>query len=199
MAESNTNDKKRHLDANELQRLSELLAFKVARDDFRPTFLVALWRGGCAPGAIVQEFLERAQSTKIDHVAVRTASRDVDGKPFPATQVHAVGHLLKSLTRVSRLLIVDDVFDSGRSIQAILEHLKTELGDRMPEHIRVASVFYKPLKHKYGPKPAYYVEETDEWLVFPHELVELTNDEIKQHRPHVYGLLNKLMEMEGVW
>lgn len=187
-------DTKRFISAEGLSHLAEELAFQVAVDDFKPTFIIALWRGGCAPGAVVQEFLERAQKTKIDHVAVRTVSRDpVTGAPLSAMLVHAVGHALHTLTRSSRLLIVDDVWDSGRTAVGLKSFLLGELGDCMPEETKVATIFYKPTRNTTNREPDYYVEATDDWLVFPHELVELSDAEVQEFRPHAYGLL-KILE-----
>ena len=45
--------------------------------------------------------------------------------------------------------------------------------------LKIATVFYKPDKNKTTIYPSYYVEITEDWIVFPHELVGLTDDEIK--------------------
>ncbi len=196
MASSSASDAKQFIDAATLQHLSEDLAAQVARANYRPTFLIALWRGGCAPGAVVQEFLEYVQRSRIDHVAVRTVSRDAKtGAPLLETQVHAVGHALKSLCADDRLLIVDDVWDRGSAAHAVLDHLREHLHDtgRMPREVRVATVFYKPKRNKYTDKPDFYVLETDAWLVFPHELTELTEAEVAQYRPHAHALAQALL------
>ena len=44
--------------------------------------------------------------------------------------------------------------------------------------MRVATPWYKPAKNVTDITPDYYVHETDAWLVFPHELVGLTPEEI---------------------
>jgi uncharacterized protein len=192
---SSAADAKRFIGPQELHDLSEDLAHQVARSGFEPTFMIALWRGGCQTGAVVQEFLERARQITIDHVAVRTVSRDpVTGQALPETQVHAAGHASHVLQADSRLLIVDDVYDSGRSIVAVLKYLQDTLGEaRMPKDVRVATVFYKPKRNKFLPRvPEYYVEATDEWLVFPHELAELTDEEVAKFRPRAAAKLADL-------
>lgn len=193
MSSSATNSK-RHITADEFQRLSEDLAFLVAKDKFRPTFVVSLWRGGSVPGLVVQEFLEVAQDSVIDHIAIRTSSRDpLTGKALEEIKIHAVNYVLGKLTAEDCLLIVDDVWDSGRSGKALVKHLQDNLGERMPRDTRFATVFYKPARNKFLPyKPEYYVVETDEWLVFPHELTGLRLNEIEQHRPHAAELLASL-------
>jgi hypothetical protein len=44
-------------------------------------------------------------------------------------------------------------------------------------------VYYKPARNRSALVPDYYVRDTDKWLVFPHELVGLTREEILQHKP----------------
>ncbi|MFT5611981.1 MAG: hypothetical protein ACI9LU_002489, partial [Polaribacter sp.] len=34
-------------------------------------------------------------------------------------------------------------------------------------------------------KPDFYIHETDKWLVFPHELRDLTLEEIKEGKPEI--------------
>ncbi len=188
---SSVSDAKRHVTADELLRLSELLARKVVDAGFRPTFLIAVWRGGCLPGMVVQEFLERYYHCRIDHVSSRTASRDpVSGEALPEIQVYAIGHACAVLSPDDRLLIVDDVWDSGRSVPALIAKLETRLRHNMPREVRVATVFYKPERNKSTRVPDFYVESSAEWLVFPHELQGLSDAELAQHRPHAHALLS---------
>ena len=49
----------------------------------------------------------------------------------------------------------------------------------------MATPYFKPAKNKTDRQPDYYVYETDEWLVFPHELHGLSTDEIKTHKPEL--------------
>ena len=48
----------------------------------------------------------------------------------------------------------------------------------MPGDIRVACPYYKPENNKTEMVPDYFIHESDEWLVFPHEISGLTPDEI---------------------
>jgi hypoxanthine phosphoribosyltransferase len=191
MTSSAATDAKRFLTADAMLRLSEDLAAQVARADFRPSFLLALWRGGCLTGAVVQEYLEVKQGTTIDHVAARSVSRDrVTGTPLPGgIQIHATGHACAQLTADDRLLIVDDVHDSGLTIEALIAHLQGRLRANMPREVKVAVVFYKPARSKTARVPDFYVEATDDWLVFPHELQGLSKEEMRAHRPHAHALL----------
>ena len=65
---------------------------------------------------------------------------------------------------------MDDIFDTGHSIAAVFDALKGKLGENMPKDIRVATIYYKPTRNKTDRVPDYYLYETDQWVVFPHEL-----------------------------
>jgi hypothetical protein len=52
----------------------------------------------------------------------------------------------------------------------------------MPQNMKVATPWYKPTKNVTDITPDYWVNETDAWLVFPHELVGLTQQEIRDHK-----------------
>jgi len=87
------------------------------------------------------------------------------------------------LTSEDRLLLIDDVFDSGRSLEAALHELSRRCRLNMPKQVRIATVYWKPRRNKTQLKPDFCVRETDEWLVFPHELQGLTREEILAHKP----------------
>ncbi|MCZ8130911.1 MAG: phosphoribosyltransferase family protein [Steroidobacteraceae bacterium] len=82
-----------------------------------------------------------------------------------------------------RLLLIDDVFDSGRSLEAVIDELARRCRRNLPERVRIATVYYKPSRNRSRLKPDYYVHATERWLVFPHELQGLTPEELRQHTP----------------
>ena len=83
--------------------------------------------------------------------------------------------------------IVDDVFDSGRSVKAIVDAIKVLSRRNAPEVIRTATVYYKPSMAKVDIVPDFFIHETDKWLVFPHEIDGLTVEEISHSKPLVLG------------
>jgi hypothetical protein len=52
-----------------------------------------------------------------------------------------------------------------------------------PADVRIATVYYKPMRNRSRLVPDWFVHQTDRWLVFPHELVGLTDAEIAAHKP----------------
>ena len=83
------------------------------------------------------------------------------------------------------LLIVDDVFDTGNTIVAVVEELRNRARGNTPEDIRVAVPWFKPSRNETDTIPDYYLRETSEWLVFPHELDALTPEELRECRPEI--------------
>jgi hypothetical protein len=53
----------------------------------------------------------------------------------------------------------------------------------------MAVPWYKPMRNETDLVPDYYLHETSEWLVFPHELDALTPDEMKARRPELHDIV----------
>jgi hypoxanthine phosphoribosyltransferase len=178
---------KTYVDANSLLADSWRLGRQVLESGFRPTHIVGIWRGGAPVGIAVQELLE-FHGQRSDHIAIRTSSyEDIDSQG-PRVRVFSVSYLIKVLNPDDRLLIVDDVFDSGRSIEALIGK---RCRNNMPDQVRVATVYYKPSRNRTDLQPDYFVTATEDWLVFPHELKGLTEEEIRQHKPTADVILGR--------
>jgi hypoxanthine phosphoribosyltransferase len=185
---------KRYIEAQDLLEDSFRLAAKVYKSGFRPTFIVAVWRGGAPIGAAVQEFLGFV-GVPTDHIAIRTSSYHGIDSPGEV-RVYELGYLVKTLTHEDRLLIVDDVFDSGHTIAAIIRELSVRLKRNLPAEVRVAVPYYKPTRNKTELTPDYFLHETDKWLVFPHSLEGLSREEIAANRPEALKIIDDVLSQE---
>lgn len=172
------------------------LAVQIYRSGFRPDFIVGLWRGGSSVGIAVQECLEYLGVTT-DHIAVRTSyagmttySEIAEGKQ--PIRVHGLQYLLENLNADHALLLVDDVYGSGRSMQAVIETLARKARRNMPAEHRIAVPWYKPAQNRTSRIPDFYIHETDHWLVMPYELTGLTRPEIEEHKPGLAAILDRL-------
>ncbi len=175
-------DDKLFISAQDLLRDSFALGARILQDGFRPTFLVGIWRGGAPVGIAVQELLDY-HGVPTDHISIRTSSYAGIDQPQKTVRVHGVDYLVSRLTAEDRLLIIDDVFDSGRSLEAVVDELARRCRRNLPEQLRIATPYYKPARNRSRLKPDFFVHETDRWLVFPHELSGLTPQEIREHKP----------------
>ena len=180
---------KNYITANELLLDSYKLGIKIYDSGFRPDFIVGVWRGGTPVGIAVQEVLEYLGSPS-DHIAIRTSSYYGIGKQNKEVKVHGLDYIIQNINYEDQLLLVDDVFDSGSSIQAIVDTLHKKSRRNTPKDIRIATPWYKPNNNKTDRVPDYFLHDTDEWLVFPHELHGLTEEEIFENKPGVKALLS---------
>lgn len=186
---------KRYVRANDLLRDSFQLAANIHAAGFRPDFLVGLWRGGSAVGIAVQEGLEYF-GVKTDHIAIRTSytgARNYSAmvNNGDSIRVHGLQYLLENLSAHHSMLIIDDVYSTGSSVKAVIQQLARKTRRNLPHDIRIGTVWYRPTE-KTLHTPEYFVHETDEWLVLPYELTGFSIDELKQSRPEMSGLLDRL-------
>lgn len=188
---------KQYLSAQGLLEDSFALAAQILASGFRPTFMIAVWRGGAPVGIAVQEFLAY-HGVETDNIAIRTSSyaAGID-QQAKEVKVHGLNYLMKNVQHEDSLLIVDDVFDTGRSIEAIIDELQRLTRLNMPSDIRVAVPYYKPSRNQTGRVPDYYIHETEAWLKYPHSLEGLSNAEIKQGRPDLYAIIKDHLPKEG--
>ncbi|WP_374763517.1 phosphoribosyltransferase [Yunchengibacter salinarum] len=171
---------KTYVTAEELLSDSFKLGLKILESGFQPEFIVGVWRGGTPTGIAVQEILEY-YGVKSDHIAIRTSSY-IGMQQQKEVKVHGLEYIVNNINAEDSLLIVDDVFDSGRSIRAIIDRLRKKCRRNTPDIIKIATVYYKPQRNVTDLTPDFYCHETDDWLVFPHELADLSRDEIREHK-----------------
>ena len=180
--------KKKFLDEETLILDSFKLGVNIFKSGFKPTFIVGLWRGGSSVGIYVQECLQ-ALGVETNHISLRTSYR---GQPYyhenvaspdAELRVHGTQFLLENLNADDSLLIVDDVFSTGKNIDAVINRLQMRLKRNMPHDVKVATLWQRPSYKAVDFEPDFTLYQTEDWLVFPYEMSGLSLDEIKQHKP----------------
>jgi hypoxanthine phosphoribosyltransferase len=179
---------KQFIKAQDLLDDSFRLGLKVLESGFKPDFIVGIWRGGTPVGIAVQELFEH-YGISCDHIAIRTSSYENIDQRSKSIRVHGLNYIVKNADATHNLLIVDDVYDTGLSIKAVIDTLKRLARLNAPHDIRVATVFFKSGNNRTNRRPDYYIHETDKWLVFPHELKGLSPDEIACHKPEIARII----------
>ena len=186
--------KKKFLDEQNLILDSFRLGVKIFESGFRPTFIVGLWRGGSSVGIYVQECLQTL-GIETNHISLRTSYRgqpyyqEMANSPVSDIRVHGTGYLLEKLNADDSLLIVDDVFSTGKNIEAVINRLNLRLKRNMPREVRVATLWQRPSYKAVDFKPDFILHQTEDWLVFPYEMIGLTLNEIEEHKPFLMPLL----------
>ena len=168
--------------AQQLLDDSFLLGHRIIESGFHPNYIIGIWRGGTPVGIAVQELL-KYKGFPSDHISIRTSSYDGIEDQRDEVRVHGLHYIIENVNAEDSLLIVDDVFDSGRSIQAVMDRIAVDSRRNAPQTIRTATVYYKPGKRVVECVPDYFIHETEEWLVFPHELQGLTDEEVSASKP----------------
>ena len=145
----------------EIQRLCEEVAEQVRRSGFKPDVIVAVGRGGFPPARIISDVLDvrRVASITVEYYRAVGETKAEPRVVFP----------LNADVRGKRVLIVDDVADTGHSLLAV----KKVVEEAGASEVRVATLHYKPWSVI---KPDYYARETDAWVIYAWERWETVRD-----------------------
>ncbi|MEI6971752.1 MAG: phosphoribosyltransferase family protein [bacterium] len=173
---------KEFIRADALMKDSFTLAKRIYDSGFRPDMLVVLWRGGAPVGMAIHEFL-LYKGIRADHTVIKVESYTGIGRRTEP-QIENIAAVLDALKPDSRVLVVDDISDSGSTLHCVCECLRTS-----GAQIRTATLYLKETGRRIDIVPDYYLRRTDRWIVFPHELMDLTPDEIREKDAYVAGLL----------
>lgn len=180
-----------YIGAHDLLLDSFRLGLQILKSDFRPDFIVGVWRGGTPVGIAVQEILDR-YGVHTDHIAIRTASYTGIERRSKEVQVYGLHYLIDTINHHDALLIVDDVFDTGLSVKAIIDSLREKARRNAPREMRIATPWFKPANNQTDLIPDYYIHQTDRWLVFPHELSGLNEQELLTCKPGLRELIEEI-------
>lgn len=177
---------KRFLSADQLLEDAFTLGARILGSGYCPDLLVGVWRGG-SPVAIAIHELLAYHGLSPDHIPVRTQLySDIDQRD-DQVEITGLDYIAKKPGVFKSLLLVDDVFDSGATMAALvsaLEAIYENTGHGRPE-IRIATPWYKPARNTTPLEPHYHLHVTDDWLVFPHELCGLDSAELRAAKPGI--------------
>ena len=177
---------KRYLSANELLLDSWRLASAVREADWRPDWLVALWRGGAPAGVAVHEFL-KVSGWNVRHVPLKSASYTGIGQNDGEVTFTLGDETFGLFKPGERVLFVDDVFDTGKTAKAVRARM-----DAIGVEMRLACVYWKPACNQTDLQPDYFAQDVgDTWLVFPHEIDGLCEEEVLRKDPALAGMLSR--------
>ncbi len=153
------------------------LGRRVYETGFRPKYAISVWRGGTQVGLGVNAYL-RNHGVVVNHSTIATESYTGVGDAKEVL-VKGLEHVVASVCAEDPLLIIDDVFERGETIRAIVQTLRERARDNCPEDIRVATIHRKPGKMTWSDIELYFLQdvEDDVWIDYPHELADLITDD----------------------
>lgn len=136
-----------------------LLAKKIKASQEKFDRLVAINRGGAVTARILSDFLKLPTSgfTMVSYGGINEAE---EPKVVEELKVDLAGE---------RILLVDEIADSGRTFEVALEYL-TQF---KAVEIKTLAPFIKP---KTSFKPDFWQVETADWVIFPYEVRETIED-----------------------
>ena len=135
------------------------LALRIKESGFKPDLIVGVSRGGWAPGRILSDLLANTHTANIKiefYVGINKTAR----KPIVTQPIS------EDISK-RKILVVDDVADTGESLLVALEHIR----ERGAEQMRTVTIYHKP-HSKF--KPDFFAETTPRWIIFPWERLETT-------------------------
>ena len=165
------------IDSNKLTKLSMVLSKRICEDDMKPDAIIGVSRGGCTPSIIVHEFLSY-MGVKCIYGVISAKSYDDNNNKLDMIEIDISNTLLEKLRKCNNIIIIDDVLDTGYTFRDIGNYLSHR--GIFSNTFDFASIYYKPKNNKTTIIPKYYVDETNEWIVFPHEFVGLNIEEVEE-------------------
>lgn len=140
---------------------------------------VGITRGGAQVSIYIQEVFAVLTQTSKAYATIQAQSYK---GVYEAGEVLVdnLDGVLRQVEDGTRILIVDDIFDRGKTFEAVKRELEKRI-DKKDVTITIASLYYKPENRIVDITPDEYYKtfESKEWIVLPHELEELTVKEMK--------------------
>ncbi len=175
---------------NDIERWSEGMLNMLISDNYKPDIVIGIARGGLIPARMMSDylFIKDLLTVKTEHWGL-TAS--MDGKAVLKGKLnYDIGN--------KKVLIVDDITDTGESIKLAYDYIKT----LNPAEVKTSSMLYV---NSSSYVPDYYGEgisrEKWAWFIFPWNVYEdtynlskkfmdkpLKIDELKELLKSNYGL-----------
>jgi hypoxanthine phosphoribosyltransferase len=152
---------------NKIYTMLLRLAQEIKKDSFKPDIIVGVSRGGWPPARVLSDLLDNPNLANVK-VEFYLGVAETKGEPTltQPVSVNVAGN---------KVLVVDEVADTGKSLKLIKEHLTNEGA----AEVKIATIYYKPWSII---TPDYYAKETSRWIVFPWEVKETIRKIVKKCR-----------------
>ena len=143
------------------------LASRIRKDCFEPDVILGVSRGGWPPARVLSDLLENPELANVK-TEFYMGVAETRGEPT-ITQPVSVS------VRDKKVLVVDEIADTGKSLQLIQSHLKKQGASE----IKITTIYYKPWSVV---APDYYEKESSAWIVFPWERKETVRKLVEQYK-----------------
>jgi hypothetical protein len=152
---TSTEPEKDRVSWDDLDRLTEQMAARLEGDRF--DVLLAIARGGLVPAGMLAYRLGIREIL----VAAVTAYDDAGTMAETPTILHFPAD---ERLRGRRVLIVDEVWETGNTAVAVTERVRAAGGDPV-----TTVIHYKPGRSRHAAVPDVYAVMTDRWVTYPYK------------------------------
>lgn len=134
---------------------------KIRDSGFQPDIIVAIARGGWVPARLIADFffIKSTENMKAETYQL-IGQTDVEAK---------ITQTISNSIEGKKVLVVDDVADSGATLEAVLQ----QLHNQNPKELKTAMLYYKP---RSSVVPDYFVHTTSAWVLFSWSIYESLAD-----------------------
>jgi hypoxanthine phosphoribosyltransferase len=139
----------------------------ISKSCFKPDVIIGIARGGWLPARVLSDLLE---TSSLANVSAEFYVNIAETRNEPV-----LTQGISTAVSGKKVLIADDVADTGRSLKLVREHILQQGA----KDIRTATVYCKPWSIV---KPDYYERETKLWIVFPWEMKETIRKIIEKRK-----------------
>jgi hypoxanthine phosphoribosyltransferase len=168
--------------------LARHLALAIRQAAFRPELIVAIGRGGYLPARVVSDYLDVYDLAAIRIVHYRGMQRNRTARISDPLTADPGG---------KRVLLVDDVSDSGDTFAAAIGHLR-ERGE--PAQLRTAVLHHKTVS-RYTPDFYSVLVSEWRWIIYPWAVMEDLRSFLRGMDPppaSVEDFARRLREQHGI-
>ncbi len=137
---------------HDIEKAVEALSIKI-REEYDPDIIVGIARGGLIPSVRLSHLLNDLLMRVVHVKYYEDVDETTDEPEIFWSDVEKLE---------GKVLIVDDVADTGNTLEVVLDHLK----ERIEGELKIATIAYKPSSKI---MPDYFIYETEKWIVFPWE------------------------------
>jgi hypothetical protein len=152
---------------NQVYAMLLSLADKIRKNKFDPDVIVGVSRGGWPPARVLSDLLGNPNLANV-RAEFYVGIAETEHEP-------ALTQPVSVPVRGKKVLLVDEVADTGKSLKLVKQHLI----EQNASEVKVATVYYKPWSTV---KPDYYEKKTMLWVVFPWERKETVRKIVEKCR-----------------
>ena len=139
--------------------MARQLAFMIHNDNYQPDIIIAIARGGYTPARILSDYLGVMDMTSFKVKHYQSTHKEA---------VAVIQHPLATDVSGQKILLVDDVSDTGDTFEVAINHINE---CTRPTEVRTAVLHHKTVSRY---KPDYYIHEVKEWhwITYPWAIME---------------------------